>query len=421
MISFHTELNKNRTKALNHNNTTMKRNRPHTGKQIDPTGCQPLCRTLIVGALLTFAGSTTASAVFDVYVLRKGDGVAVTGSAQAHHIDHFSGSSESVSLSNSWAAPSTDPNTRITQGGSFATYSQLTPSLDGNYLTFMGRSAAVDDAVGTTDHVVGMFNLQTQSFDTTTRIPTTEVEHQSGGRGFRGGISTDGSNLWFTGRNPGVYHSTVGSNTATSVANTWEYNLIGINNGDLHVSRRAGSTHGIHRWDGLPTTEVGNMDVRFADEGSGWDNDNGQYGSFAFAGDALFVTNTAFGASDQISVFFNDGPDVWNVLDGPGQSLSDTINGVPHLAAIDMGDYVQIFYTNEGGGDNNALYSVAWDRSTQTFDTPIHLADAGEGYGFAGVVAVPEPSTYALLLGLGAMVMVVTIRRRRNRVLSARI
>ncbi len=380
----------------------MKLNEPRS-RSLRP---KSLLRGLWIFGLLApiiLTGSAAASEIFDIYVLRKGDGVEVTGAMQAHHIDHFSViNGGSMELVESRAAPDEDPGTRITQGGDFSTYSQLTQSVDGDYLTFMGRSAELGGSGGETDHVVGIFDLEAGTFDTSTRVVADDLD-QRGGRGFRGGITTDGNDIWFTGRNQRAWYTTRGSTTAQDIGQNWQYNLIGIHEGDLYISRRAGSTHGLHRWDGLPTEEPTDEAARLADLGTGWDNDNGQYGDFAFVGDYLFVTTTHHGMADHIAVFENDGPDVWNWMEGPRQALFDTIEGVPHLAAaVDRDDYVQLVYTNEGGGEDNSLYSVIWDLETETFGTPVHLADAGTGYTFAGVVGVPVETDEVVPLTLAS-------------------
>ena len=370
-------------------------------------------RRLTAGAaaLAFLMSGTAASAAFDIFILRKGDGVEVTGNSMPHHIDHFSGSGAAVNLQNTWSAPSTDPNTRITMAN-FETYSQLTISPNGRFLSFTGRSSEVGASQGG-DHVIGVFDLQTQTFDTSTRIAPAAIPHQSGGRGFRGAVTTNGTDLWFTGRNPGVYHATLGADSVTDVGRSFEFNMIGIHDDELYISRRAGGTHGIWRYDGLPTQGGEVEAVRFHTPGTGWDNNNGQYGTFSFIGDYLFVTTTHWDTADHIAVFKNDGPDVWVWMDGANQAVFDGITGMPHVTALDAGDHAQLFYTTHGGAENNSLYSVTFDYATETFGSAIHLADAGTGYTFSGIAVIPEPSTYALLFGLGVLGAALVIRRRR--------
>lgn len=369
-----------------------------------------------VGVLLASA----AHAQMEIYVLRVGDGGTINANYAPFSVMQYSGGGSSATLANSWDAPSTDAADRITVGASFTTFAHLTRSVDGKSLSFVGRDVVVGGVKNDAENVViASFALQTQMFDTSTRLP------KVGGNGYRAAVTTDGSEFWFSGQGGGLHYATRGQITESgSILTTGAGNASAAQTGSVQIvnnriifSRRAGSDRGIQYMDpvGLHTTH-GND--RILIEGAGWKRTSGDppssYNGFEFLdGNTLFVANyheiQVYSRSNQTGGEFEN----FDLLTGPNQGLPG-LTGESHLSLLEQNGEVYLYYTSGMGTNDNGLWSVLWDPDAQEFGTPDLLASAGDGYTFGGLVAIPEPSTYALLFGVVCLTVVVGIRRRRR-------
>ena len=371
-------------------------------------------------ATAAFVGAFAVSALHaqtDIYVLRVGDGGAISGQYAPFTILQFGDDGAPV---NSWDAPRTDAADRITTGASFTTYAHLNLSVDRNYLTFVGRDVAVGGSRNQAQNVViGSFSLQTNTFDTSTRLP------QVAGTGYRAAVTTDGSEFWFTGQGGGLHYAARGQTTPSeSVLTTGggapsqiETAGIRIINNRLFFSRRAGSDRGIQFMEPAGLHRVHGND-RALIEGVGWKrtatDTPSSYNSFEFLDEnTLFLSNSngiqVYRRTDQTGGEFEG----FDLLTGANQGLSD-LTGETHISLLEQNGEVYLYYTSGMGTSDNGLYSVLWDRDDLTFGTPNLIATAGEGYTFGGLVAIPEPSTYALLFGAIGLAVSLGIRRRRS-------
>jgi hypothetical protein len=372
-----------------------------------------LCALIAVSSLMLL---NSAHAQLNVYVLQAGDGEVFSG-YRPLTIREFSGSATSLTPGGSWTAPHATAADTITMSVTATTYSHLTHSLDGNYLVFTGRDILPGGAYATaTSAVIGTFDLQSQTFNTSTRvsqITDPAVLSLAGDPGrIRSAITTDGTEFWFVGQMQGLNYATLGSTTGTRVTtSTVEFGGIQFFEGDIYTSRRAATTRGVWTWSGHPTTSGTAEGGRLQNQtgATGWDTANGNYGSFDFLNNNyLFIANPVGG----IQVFHRPDTEnrVWNLLTGENQSLTG-LAGEAHVSVFQHEGEVYLFYTAGMGIQQNSLWSVLWNPDTATFGTPNLLATAGEGYTFGGVVVVPEPSSLALLFGFGAVA--VLLRRRK--------
>lgn len=320
-----------------------------------------------------------------LYVLRLGDGMTLTnhvGIPQA--LLQFSVDGPRAGLVERWRAPSTGTE-RVNSVAAAQSTGALQISLDGNHLVFTGRDQEVGRVRENAPQVIARFSLEEHVFDTSTRVPADDADGH-----YRAAISLDGRGYWAVGSSGGIQYIEHGAGAATQVLDvTHHYRNIAVQSDTLWFSRSAASTRGLYHVDppGLPTSGERKRVNLAAAGGNGWDRGRGGYGDFAFWGDhVVFIGN-----NDVIEVFEREGSegDVWNRLEGEDQS-HPTAGGQVHLDILERDGNITLYYTQGTGtmdiGDSG-LWSVDWDAETRTFGEATHLADAGFGYSFGGVVA----------------------------------
>ncbi len=319
-----------------------------------------------------------------LYVLRLGDGMTLTnhvGIPQA--LLRFSVDGSRVGRVEQWEAPSTGVE-RVNSVAAAQSMGGLRLSHDGNYLVFTGRDQEVGRLRENVPQVIARFSLEDRVFDTSTRVPADDVDGH-----YRAAVSLDGRGYWAVGSSGGIHYIEHGADSVNQVLDvTHHYRNIAVEFDTLWFSRSAAGTRGLYRIDppGVPTSgESGRVNLAAAG-GRGWDRGSGGYGDFAFWNENIVF----IGNNHVIEVFERDDPesDVWNRLDGENQSHA-TAGGQVHLDVLERNGTVSLFYTQGTGtidiGDSG-LWSVEWDAATRTFGEANHLAEAGFGYSFGGIV-----------------------------------
>jgi hypothetical protein len=268
--------------------------------------------------------------------------------------------------------------------------------------------------------VIVRMDLQNGSFDTSTRIPTTEAYYHSSpaagaGSNIRGVWTMDGSSYYVNGI----------SSTSGGMASGTRYIAHGATSGSVRIQGSALFTNNIEYANGelyysrVSTDGSAIYVVQIPRDGQGnWPTTAGSMGS---AINIISVSGTTLPpiwgfkySSDGQTLFTADdlGLNVWSLvgssftkLAGAGQSIAGS--GFAQFEIDEDLLYTNIYYTNDSG-----LYYTTWDGSV--FSNPELLLAAGSGYAFRGVAMVPEPATYALLFGLGMLLVVFVRRLRRN-------
>jgi hypothetical protein len=356
-------------------------------------------------AVAAFAWSSTLAATVDIYVLRIGDdqpGQTANQHKPYSIVRHIwdPANPGTASLADTWWAPSTDPETRITMGNRFGAHSALSLSADGNYLVFAGRDVAVNGLIAEMQNqVLASFSVGTRAFDVTTRIPVTAVSSR-----MTSVTALDGTGFWVVAPNEGVGYSARGSAmlSTTLLTNFDTYYDVRAVGNRLWFTRSAGTNRGLYfmDYDGFPTSKDGSPDdagwpsVNLADAGgTGWNKTGGGYSDFEFLdADTVFVGN-----SNNLEVFVRADPatTTFNLLEGADQKIGGWFYNT-HLSLVELDDnLVQVFITqgtnrfDNVAGNNSALWTITWQRSSRSFiGQPIMLASGGFNYSFGGVVAL---------------------------------
>jgi hypothetical protein len=393
--------------------------------------------------------SVQGAVVIDLWLLQIGDGVggAAMNVPNPYTLNHLQVSGASVSLVNSYAAP-TDVGTRVTGVPNYATDGQLSMSPNRRYLVFPGYDAAVGQtgsiagaSASTVPRVVALFDTQTGTFDTSTRL-TNSFNGANGN--FRGATTFDGTGFWLTGNgasNFGLRYAELGSADSVNIL-TVNYTTAHpvIYNGELYFSRTTGtagsdtSNTGVLKAGALHTTSgaagdprppsestPAGLDLRLPAGTNDWMNGDG-YAGFQFSADgsALFVAALGHASNFNrggVQVFrYDEIAAIWNLT----EVLADT--NVRQLDLQQVGDDVYLFYTTRATSAANpeapeafasSLWSVTYNLQNNTFSTPVELLTAPEGTVYWGVAVVPEPATVALIMAIGAFLFIMRGNRRR--------
>jgi Carboxypeptidase regulatory-like domain len=208
--------------------------------------------------------SVVSAAAFtpgNLAVCRVGEGIAtLSTAATAVFIDEYT---PTGTLVQSIPMPTTvsGANLRLTISGSSTASCNITRSADGNYLLIAGydvpiATASVDTTVttgGINFRVIGRIGVD-GLVDT-----TTSTSSFSGGQ-IRGAASDFGVNMWLSGANTGILHTTFGLNTPATLIGSvipivTNNRAVGIFGGQLFASNGSGTNIRIQAiGTGLPTT-----------------------------------------------------------------------------------------------------------------------------------------------------------------------
>ncbi|RZK78955.1 MAG: hypothetical protein EOO92_10195 [Pedobacter sp.] len=217
-------------------------------------------RKLLLSCLLAVASYTafsqTAFTAGSISVLRVGDGSGTLGTSAAPvFIDEYS---TSGTLIRSLALPTTvvGANRRLTLDGNTSSVSSfeglLSLSQDGQKLTLAGFDAPVNTTT-ITSSLSATYNRVVGVIDGTGNVNTTTALDIYSGVLVSSAVA-EGNNLWISGGNTNIYHTTIGATTATSIISRTGRSMRIFNN-QLYASQTSG-TFGpvITIGSGLPTT-----------------------------------------------------------------------------------------------------------------------------------------------------------------------
>jgi len=311
-------------------------------------------------------------------------------------------------IANTWAAPSADPADRITITN-HELYGNIVPSVDHSYLAFGGYNAPVGGGSSEADrNVIARFSIANGTFDTTTRIDDNVL--------IRGLYTIDGSEYWRVGNDDGVHYVEHGASTTTKLSDSGaQMSRLQVADGELFSSRH---NRRIYAWGDLPYP--GDPGIPLPTVMLDGTDDNARGGIHAFSffdGQNILFAGDYNRDPGAINVFeWNATEEQYDILTGANQELivGYTPDFVLSPLAKPSDDVITLFYTDQTIENDNALWSVTWDTNTKTFNEPTKIADAGEGYSFIGVAAIPEPGTIGLLFGAFAMSAVLLHRRFRS-------
>ncbi len=355
---------------------------------------------------LTLAAFPTAHAQFtpgNLVVLRDGSGLsALTSAGTAIYLDQYTTAGSIVS---SQAIPASGP-TALVNSGSAGSEGALNLSANGQYLVFSGynTNAGVTSIASSTAAAAPRGVATVDAIGNYTLAATTSSAFSA--NNVRSGTADGNGNYWAAGANSGAFY--LGTGTPGAVSTTSANNrVIQDIGGNLYFSTGAGSTRGIYKISGSPTSGA-NPAVSLINNGaaaSPYDFAFDPSMTVAYIADSdAYVNSTTIGGVEKWTLAGN----AWTF----NYSLSLGTNGAVGLA-VDFSGVNAIIYATSASG--NSLFSII---DTGTGASGTLLATAGSNQAFRGLdfapSPVPEPATLALG-GLG-MVMLWRFRQRHKTV-----
>ena len=330
---------------------------------------------------LAQAASSSAFTAGDLVVYRVGDGSSSLGSGAAPvFLDEYSPSGtlvESVPLPTS----ASGSNHEFTDSGSAGSDGLLTLSGDGRYLLASGYNQAVGTGnVASTDDVTVARVAADGTVDT-----STELAGLAGGNNIRGAASSDGNDIWVSGAQNGIVHTTVGSSSYTEL-NTSDTNFrqVAVVDGQLYASSNKNSLTVASVGTGLPTTGGQTVSNLPGNPDSGGD-------PYAFAlvslsggstPDTVYVADSTAGKIDKYSLTSGS----WK------SEGSVSVSDVTGVTAQVVGGKAVVYATTSGSSSTSGtLYTVtdSAGAGSSMSGTVTKLATAGSKEAFRGVAFAP--------------------------------
>ena len=300
----------------------------------------------------------------------------------------------------------------LTSSGTATSEGQL--SLQGNYLAIGGYNAAVgttgvaNTTSNAVNRVVGIVNYKTGATSITSLGNTAYS-----GNNIRGAV-TDGTNIWTSGANGGIYNTTVGSTTNAALLSSTTLNNrhIDIYNGQLYYSTGSatgGATIGLYAvGSGTPTGPTVASSSFAATTVVG--GSTSPY-DFAFADpNTLFVADSSAGIQKYTRTSTTGSFSLaYTVTVGTGYTgltIAQDVNGNNVLFAVSPTTFSRFTDLGSASADASTFITLATAPTNTSF----------RGVRFLGtgrVVTTPAPSAL-LPLALGVPMIAFRLRRRRK-------
>jgi uncharacterized protein len=321
----------------------------------------------------------------NLVIYRVGDGSGVLGTAAtAVFLDEYTTSGSFVQTIALPTAVS-GANKRLTAVGNATSEGLLTRSVDNQYLLLTGYDAAVGTAslAGTTSAAVNRVIGRVSTAGTVDT--TTALSDASTGSNPRSAISTDGTNMWFTGGAGGPRFTTFGSTTSTQISTTTtNLRQVNIFNGQLYVTSMSGATRMATIGAGTPTTSgqtITNL------TGLDSTNVNGPYGFFFADLDAgVAGSDTLYIVDDSSNIIrkFSLVAGTWTAKGSIALAAGRGITGVVSGANVTL-------YVTNSGTTLATLTDTSGYNATMN-GTVTSLATAAANTAFRGVAFAPAPA-----------------------------
>ncbi len=356
-----------------------------------------------------FAADFTLGNLVVSQVGLDGSTTALTNAATAVSLKEFTTGGAAVQTIN-LPTTTSGANRSITNSGTATSEGMLTLSANGNFLTYGGYNASVGTlGIAAT---TSLANPRVVAVIGSNGVANTSTAWTNGfsGNNLRSTVTSNGTDIWAAGATTGQLYGAIGSTTATTISTTTTNSrVINIYNGDLYYSQSSGTTRGIFKITGQPTSGTNTATNLFNAGGSASTYD------FAFA-----APDVVYLADDRTTTTLNTGGiQKWKNISGVWTLLYTITGGSTAgdraLALTLSGDNVGL-YAVTADASANKLVTITDSLSATTLglNTFTTLATAGTNTAFRGVdfapSAVPEPASMTVL-GLAAAGMLT--RRRR--------
>lgn len=370
-------------------------------------------KKIVSMAALIAASLSAAHAQFnagDLVVLQDGTGSApLSNAGTALYLDQFTTAGTYV---NDVSIPSTG-SSALVNSGTAGSEGQLSLSADGQYIVLAGYNTAAGSAsVASSTSATVPRGVATVDANGNYNLAGTTSSLYSGNN-IRSGTTDGSGNFWAAGAVGGVANMAPGTPayiSTTSVNNR----LIQDIGGNLYFSTGSGSTRGIYKITGTPTSGA-NTAASFINTSS-----LGSVSPYGFAFNAnltlayiadsdAYTTSAGLGGIEKWALVGSTWTFQYSlpVINTTGTTTSAGANGL----AVDFSGANPVIYATSA--DGASLFDVV-DTGASATDTLLDTAGANTTY--RGLVFAPQPApepTTLALAGLGGLAALVAVRRRK--------